>query len=66
LARRPLFSVLSTGTRVIAMAIGEADATLGPAADRLLNVDANGHPVGTARFMAGGNLRCCSQAGRRA
>ena len=45
--------VLSTGTWVIAMALGGRRAALDPARDRLLNVAADGRPVPTARFMGG-------------
>lgn len=54
LARRAApFSVLSTGTWVIAMAIGGTGARLDPARDTLLNVNALGKPVPSARFMGG-------------
>ena len=45
--------VLSTGTWVIAMALGGAPARLDPARDMLLNVAVDGRPVPTARFMGG-------------
>lgn len=45
--------VLSTGTWVIAMALGAANPQLDPARDMLLNVAADGTPVPTARFMGG-------------
>lgn len=45
--------VLSTGTWVIAMALGASDPQLDPARDTLLNVAADGTPVPTARFMGG-------------
>ncbi|WP_349361152.1 FGGY family carbohydrate kinase [Stappia sp.] len=48
--------VLSTGTWIIACALGGAPVKLDPAADMLLNVAVNGAPVPTARFM-GGRLR---------
>jgi sugar (pentulose or hexulose) kinase len=53
LSRRPPFSVVSTGTWVIAMAIGGAVVELDPARDTLLNVNALGDPVASARFMGG-------------
>jgi sugar (pentulose or hexulose) kinase len=53
IARRPPFSVVSTGTWVIAMAIGGAGVTLDPARDTLFNVNAFGDPVASARFMGG-------------
>ena len=46
-------AVLSTGTWMIVMALGGATVTLDPARDTLLNVNALGQPVPTARFMAG-------------
>lgn len=55
-ARRAPFTVLSTGTWVIAMAAGASLDRLDPAADMLANVDARGDPVPTARFMGGREL----------
>jgi sugar (pentulose or hexulose) kinase len=53
LAGRP-FSVVSTGTWVISMAAGGAGpAAYDPAEDMLANVDVDGDPVPTARFMGG-------------
>ena len=52
-ARPPPFTVLSTGTWVIAMAAGAALERLDPAADMLANVDARGDPVPGGRFMGG-------------
>ena len=52
-ARAGPFTVLSTGTWVIAMAAGAGIDRLDPAADMLANVDARGQPVPTARFMGG-------------
>lgn len=49
---RPV-SVVSTGTWVIVMALGVAIDGLNPAQDTLVNVDALGGPVPTARFMGG-------------
>ncbi len=46
-------SVVSTGTWVIAMALGTAVPTLDPRRDTLLNVSAYGHPIPSARFMGG-------------
>ncbi|KAA9010098.1 FGGY-family carbohydrate kinase [Histidinibacterium aquaticum] len=51
--REPPFSVVSTGTWVVAMAVGASDVTLDPARDTLVNVDARGEPVPSARFMGG-------------
>lgn len=47
------FSVVSTGTWVISMVIGGAEARLDPARDTLVNVNAFGQPVPSARFMGG-------------
>ncbi|MPQ93288.1 FGGY-family carbohydrate kinase [Thioclava sp. JE_KL1] len=47
------FSVISTGTWVIAMAIGAARKPLDPARDTLINVNALDAPVPSARFMGG-------------
>ncbi len=52
-ATQPPFSVVSTGTWVIVMAIGGAAVTLDPARDGLINVNALGQPVPSARFMGG-------------
>ena len=68
LARQPLFSVVSTGTWVIAMSIGGslggAPAVLDPARDTLINVSALGYPVPSARFMGGREYEVLRQ-GRR-
>ncbi|TQS70874.1 carbohydrate kinase [Rhodobacteraceae bacterium] len=48
------FSVVSTGTWVVAMAVGGTDGrNLDPARDTLVNVNALGNPVPSARFMGG-------------
>ncbi len=52
LSRRDPFTVISTGTWVIIMAVG-GTAQLDPKADMLANVDVRGEPVPTARFMGG-------------
>lgn len=51
--RKPPFSVVSTGTWVIAMAVGGKPVTLDPALDTLVNVNAFGNAVPSARFMGG-------------
>ncbi|MFN7025787.1 MAG: FGGY-family carbohydrate kinase [Pseudorhizobium sp.] len=51
--RTPPFAVVSTGTWVISMAVGGSPVTLDPELDTLLNVNALGDPVPTARFMGG-------------
>lgn len=53
LAETPPFSVVSTGTWVIAMSIGGQNATLDPDLDTLINVTARGLPAPSARFMGG-------------
>ncbi|MET3614307.1 sugar (pentulose or hexulose) kinase [Rhizobium aquaticum] len=52
-ARVAPFSVVSTGTWVISMAVGGAKVALDPARDTLVNVNAYGDPVPSARFMGG-------------
>lgn len=52
-AREAPFSVVSTGTWVISMAVGGAKVTLDPSRDTLVNVNAYGDPVPSARFMGG-------------
>ncbi|SMX36756.1 FGGY-family carbohydrate kinase [Octadecabacter ascidiaceicola] len=47
------FSVVSTGTWVIAMSVGGDQARLDPTRDTLINVNALGDPVPSARFMGG-------------
>lgn len=47
------FSVVSTGTWFISMAIGGTQKNLDEDRDVLVNVDARGHCVPTARFMGG-------------
>ncbi|WP_309083418.1 FGGY-family carbohydrate kinase [Chelativorans sp.] len=51
--REAPFSVVSTGTWVVSMAVGGAKVTLDPARDTLINVNALGDPVPSARFMGG-------------
>ena len=52
-AQKPPFSVVSTGTWVIAMAVGGRPVALDPALDTLVNVNAFGDAVPSARFMGG-------------
>lgn len=47
------FAVVSTGTWVVCMAIGGKALALDPARDVLVNVNALGQPVPSARFMGG-------------
>jgi L-fuculokinase len=51
-SRRDPFTVISTGTWVIIMAVG-GKGRLDPKADMLANVDVRGEPVPTARLMGG-------------
>lgn len=53
LERTAPFSVVSTGTWVIALAIGGEQRELDPKRDTLINVNAFGDPVPSARFMGG-------------
>ncbi|MBS7544160.1 FGGY-family carbohydrate kinase [Ancylobacter oerskovii] len=53
LARSSPFAVVSTGTWVVCMAVGAGAVALDPARDTLINVDARGEPVPSARFMGG-------------
>ncbi|MDP5306617.1 FGGY-family carbohydrate kinase [Paracoccus spongiarum] len=53
LGRAAPFSVVSTGTWVVAMAIGGARGPLDARRDVLVNVNALGQPVPSARFMGG-------------
>jgi sugar (pentulose or hexulose) kinase len=53
LSRSAPFAVVSTGTWVITMAIGGNPVTLDPGRDTLINVDALGSSVPSARFMGG-------------
>lgn len=53
LGRAAPYSVVSTGTWVVAMAVGGRATRLDPARDVLVNVDALGRPVPSARFMGG-------------
>ena len=47
------FSVVSTGTWVVAMAVGGAQVSLDAGRDTLINTNAFGDPVPSARFMGG-------------
>ncbi|SFP41894.1 FGGY-family carbohydrate kinase [Tranquillimonas alkanivorans] len=53
LRREPPFSVVSTGTWVVCMAVGGRTVRLDPTRDTLVNVNALGDPVPSARFMGG-------------
>jgi sugar (pentulose or hexulose) kinase len=47
------FSVVSTGTWIISLSVGGQKVELDPTQDTLVNVNANGEPTPTARFMGG-------------
>ncbi len=53
LVRQGAFSVVSTGTWVISLSVGGGHVTLDPARDTLVNVNALGGAVPSARFMGG-------------
>ncbi len=53
LRRKPPFSVVSTGTWVIALTVGGEEVAPDPKRDTLINVNALGDPVPSARFMGG-------------
>ncbi|TPI49112.1 carbohydrate kinase [Mesorhizobium sp. B2-9-1] len=53
LSDTPPFSVVSTGTWVVSMAVGGRKVELDPARDTLVNINALGDPVPSARFMGG-------------
>jgi sugar (pentulose or hexulose) kinase len=52
-SRKPPFTIVSTGTWVILMAVGLRVAGLNAADDMLANVDVEGRPIACARFMGG-------------
>ncbi|PDT85847.1 FGGY-family carbohydrate kinase [Sinorhizobium sp. BJ1] len=53
LTRRAPFSVVSTGTWVVMLAVGGDQVELDETRDTLINVNALGEPVPSARFMGG-------------
>lgn len=53
LTQKTPFSVVSTGTWVVVMTMGGAGAALDPSRDTLVNVNAQGVAVPSARFMGG-------------
>ncbi len=61
LRNSPPFSVVSTGTWVIAMSIGGKHCALDPNKDTLINVNAMGDPVPSARFMGGREYELATQ-----
>jgi sugar (pentulose or hexulose) kinase len=52
-SRKPPFTIVSTGTWVILMAVGLRVEGLNAADDMLANVDVEGRPTACARFMGG-------------
>ena len=58
------FSVVSTGTWVIVMSVGGNDEPLDPARDTLINVNARGQAVPSARFMGGREYEMIQQGHR--
>lgn len=61
LSDTPPFSVVSTGTWVVSMAVSGRPVTLDPARDTLVNVNALGDPVPSARFMGGREFSVLTQ-----
>ncbi|MEP6017267.1 MAG: FGGY-family carbohydrate kinase [Paracoccaceae bacterium] len=61
LHRSAPFSVVSTGTWVIAMTMGGAEPELDPSRDTLINVNALGNVVPSARFMGGREFELIQQ-----
>ena len=53
LGRPAPFSVVSTGTWVVVMSVGGSAAMLDPARDTMINTNALGQPVPSAKFMGG-------------
>ncbi len=53
LGRPAPFSVVSTGTWVVVMSVGGSAVTLDPARDTMINTNALGQPVPSAKFMGG-------------
>lgn len=64
LKRKAPFSVISTGTWVIAFSIGGQSVALDPGRDTLMNVNAFGHAVPSARFMGGREFEILMHARR--
>lgn len=58
------FAVVSTGTWVICMAVGGRTVSLDPARDTLINVNAFGKAVPSARFMGGREFEIVSEGAR--
>jgi sugar (pentulose or hexulose) kinase len=65
MTRKPPFAVVSTGTWVVSMAVGGKTLSLDPARDTLVNVNAFGDPVPSARFMGGREFETFMQGAER-
>ena len=63
LGRRGPFAVVSTGTWVVSMAIDGTRGALDASRDVLVNVDALGRPVPSARFMGGREFEMLARDG---
>ncbi len=61
IAQNPPFAVVSTGTWVISMAIGNVMPALDATRDTLMNINAFGQSVPSARFMGGREFQILSQ-----
>lgn len=61
ITHKPPFSVVSTGTWIIVMTIGGTNPPLDPSRDTLVNVNAFGDPVPSARFMGGREFETITQ-----
>ena len=66
ISERPPFSVVSTGTWVVVMTVGSVGERLDPVRDTLVNVNALGAPVPSARFMGGREHEIISRGERSA
>ncbi|TPJ82994.1 FGGY-family carbohydrate kinase [Mesorhizobium sp. B2-6-2] len=65
LSDTPPFCVVSTGTWVVSMAVGGRRVELDPARDTLVNVNALGDPVPSARFMGGREFSLLTEGQRQ-
>lgn len=61
LTQKGAFSVVSTGTWVIVMSVGGDEMPLDPLRDTLINVNARGQAVPSARFMGGREFEMVQQ-----
>jgi sugar (pentulose or hexulose) kinase len=62
-ARRPPFTVVSTGTWVILFGLGLPLDGLAPERDQLANIDVEGRPIACARFMGGREYEIIAEDG---